>query len=161
MKQVMPKPFSPNSYLFFSSISTFKTKNLYWNLIHLNLNPSFYSDKNYILFHHFIISPHMVLIRKTQKTVSIRRSSMKQSRTKYHTSNFELSIWSIKLSTYFCIYHHHLVVPLVRISLTLSRHFSQSFIASGRSSGLHPVSSHSCWMYFGAGRPAFARRGDP
>ena len=56
------------------------------------------------------------------------------------------------------IYHHHYhVVPLVRISLTLSRHFSLSFIASGRSSGLHPVSSHSCCMYVRAGHPAFAR----
>ena len=53
------------------------------------------------------------------------------------------------------IYHH--VVPLARISLTLSRHFSLSFIASGRSSGLHPVSSHSCCMYVLAGRPAFSR----
>ena len=44
-----------------------------------------------------------------------------------------------------------------RISLTLSRHFSLSFIASGRSSGLHPVSSHSCCMYVLAGRPALAR----
>ena len=52
--------------------------------------------------------------------------------------------------------HHH-VVPPARISLTLSRHFSLSFIASGRSSELHPVSSHSCWMYVRAGRPAFAR----
>ena len=52
--------------------------------------------------------------------------------------------------------HHH-VVPLARISLTLSRHFSLSFIASGRSSGLPPVSSHSCCMYVWAGRPAFAR----
>ena len=43
------------------------------------------------------------------------------------------------------------------ISLTLSRHFSLSFIASSRSSGQHPVSSHSCWMYVRAGRPAFAR----
>ena len=43
------------------------------------------------------------------------------------------------------------------MSLTLSRHFSLSFIASGRSSGQHPVSSHSCWMYVRAGRPAFAR----
>ena len=47
--------------------------------------------------------------------------------------------------------------PLARISLTLSRHFSLSFIASGRSSGLHPVSSHSCCMYVQAGRPAFGR----
>ena len=34
--------------------------------------------------------------------------------------------------------------------------FSLSFIASGRSSGLHPVSSHSCCKYVRAGRPAFA-----
>ena len=54
-------------------------------------------------------------------------------------------------------HHHHDVVLLARISLTLSRHFSQSFIASSSSSGLHPVSSHSCWMYVRAGRPAFAR----
>ena len=55
------------------------------------------------------------------------------------------------------IHHHHHVEPLARISLTLSRHFSLSFIASGRSSGIHPVSSHSCCMYVRAGRPAFAR----
>ena len=54
-------------------------------------------------------------------------------------------------------HHHHHVVPLARISLTLSRHFSLSFIASDRSSGLHPVSSHSCCMYVRAGLPAFAR----
>ena len=54
-------------------------------------------------------------------------------------------------------HHHHHVVLLARISLTFSRHFSLSFIASGRSSGPHPVSSHSCCMYVRAGRPAFAR----
>ena len=42
------------------------------------------------------------------------------------------------------------------ISLTLSRHSSLSFIALGRSSGQHLISSHSCWMYVRAGRPAFA-----
>ena len=47
---------------------------------------------------------------------------------------------------YLTIHHHHHVVPPARISLTLSRHFSLSFITSGRSSGLHPVSSHSCCM---------------
>ena len=52
--------------------------------------------------------------------------------------------------------HHH-VVPAARISLTFSRHFSLSFITTGRSSGLHPVSSQSCCMYVLAGRPAFAR----
>ena len=53
-------------------------------------------------------------------------------------------------------HHHHHVVPLARISLILSRHFSLSFIDSGWSSGLHPGSSHSCCMYIRAGRPAFA-----
>ena len=53
--------------------------------------------------------------------------------------------------------HHHHVALVARISLTLSRHSSLSFIALGRSSGQHPVSSHSCWMYVRAGRPAFAR----
>ena len=53
-------------------------------------------------------------------------------------------------------HHHHVVLP-ARISLTLSRYFSLSCIAFGRSSRLHPVSSHSCCMYVRAGHPAFAR----
>ena len=52
--------------------------------------------------------------------------------------------------------HHHVVSP-ARISLILSRHFSLPFIATGRSSGLHPESLHSCCMYVGAGRHAVAR----
>ena len=58
----------------------------------------------------------------------------------------------------FCdtIHHHHHVGPPARISLTLYRHFSLPFIAFGMSSGLHPVSSHSCCMYVRAGRPVFA-----
>ena len=52
-------------------------------------------------------------------------------------------------------HHHHHVVRPTRIFLTLSLHVSLSFIAFGRSSGLHPVSSHSCCMYVRAGRPAF------
>ena len=73
-------------------------------------------------------------------------------------SNFK-SFLKKKKYIYIYIYHHHHlhVVPPALISLTLSRHFSQSFIASVRSSGPHPVSSHSCWMYVRAGRPAFAR----
>ena len=70
-------------------------------------------------------------------------------------------LWYVSLSflqRFWCFPdHYHHVVLVARISLTLSRHFSQSFIASGRSSGLHPVSSQSCWMYVRAGRPAFAR----
>ena len=42
------------------------------------------------------------------------------------------------------IHHHHHVALVARISLTLSRHSCLSFIALGRSSGQHPVSSHSC-----------------
>ena len=55
------------------------------------------------------------------------------------------------------LHHHHHVVPPARISLTLSRHFFLSFIASGWSSGLHPVCSQSCCVYVRAGRPAFVR----
>ena len=80
----------------------------------------------------------------------------------------ERALFSSSFVAFFCrflpsnslimLYHHyHHVVPLARISLTLSRHFSLSFIASGRSSGLHPISSHSCWIYVRAGRPAFAQ----
>ena len=51
--------------------------------------------------------------------------------------------------------HHHHVVRPARISLTFSLHVSLSFIASGRSSGLHPISSYSCCMYVRAGCPTF------
>ena len=76
--------------------------------------------------------------------------------------NFSASLFihvflSFSLSPCIYIYHHHHIVLVARISLTLSRHSSLSFIALGRSSGQHPVSSHSCWMYVRAGRPAFAR----
>ena len=68
------------------------------------------------------------------------------------------------LHVYMCInahtknhHHHHHVAPPTWISLTLSRHPSQSSIASGRSSRLHPVSVQSCCMYALDGHPAFAR----
>ena len=63
----------------------------------------------------------------------------------------------IYIYIYIYTYHRHHVVPQAWISLTLSCHFSLSFIASGRSSGLYPVSSHCSCMYVRAGRPAFAR----
>ena len=63
--------------------------------------------------------------------------------------------WVKRKSRYQIHHHHHHVVRLARISLTLSLHISLSFIASGRSSGLHPISSHSCCMYVRAGHPAF------
>ena len=52
---------------------------------------------------------------------------------------------------------HHLGMTFLAGPKSEIQHFSLSFIASGRSSGLHLVSSHSCRMYVWAGRPAFAR----
>ena len=63
----------------------------------------------------------------------------------------------IYVQTHICINHHHHIALVARISLTLTRHSPLSLIALGRSSGQHPVSSHSYWMYVRAGRPAFAR----
>ena len=74
----------------------------------------------------------------------------------YSKNECSMHGYLIKKVTCRGIYIYH-VVLVARISLTLSRHFSLSFIALGRSSGQHPVSSHSCWMYVRAGRPAFAR----
>ena len=68
----------------------------------------------------------------------------------------QIIIVYIYIYIYIYIYHHHIAL-VARISLTLSRHSSLSLIALGRSSGQHPVSSHSCWMYVRAGRPPFAR----
>ena len=70
-------------------------------------------------------------------------------------SSNNFSLYSFSMGFSILLNHHHVVLP-ARISLTLPRHFSLSFIASGRSSGIHPVSSHSCCMYGRAGRPAFA-----
>ena len=46
--------------------------------------------------------------------------------------------------------------PLTKtIQVRRTRHAGHCW--RSRSSGPHPVSSHSCWMYVRAGRPAFAR----
>ena len=62
--------------------------------------------------------------------------------------------WIYFIYIYIYIY---IIMLLARISLTLSRYFPLSFTTSGRTSGLHPVSSHSCCMYVRTGRPNFAR----
>ena len=68
---------------------------------------------------------------------------------------------SLKDSTMTCLGSFlllsNIIIFIMSCRLTLSHHFFLSFIASGRSSGLHPVSSHSCWMYVWAVHPAFAR----
>ena len=64
--------------------------------------------------------------------------------------------WVVTICVLYSLHHHH-VIPLARLSMALSRHSSRSFIDSGRSSELHPVSSLSCCMYVRAGRPAFVQ----
>ena len=56
--------------------------------------------------------------------------------TYYKPSNIVQLIWSHH-------HHHHHDVRLARISLILSLHISLSFIAFGRSSGLHNCSQHT------------------
>ena len=107
----------------------------------------------------------MPLNIETKPRFTINKEKKKQQTNKKKTKNN----WSIfhnipqlntKKTSFFqniSINHHHNVALVAQVSLTLSRHSSLSFIAPGRSSGQHPVSSHSCWMYVRAGRPAFAR----
>ena len=83
---------------------------------------------------------------------SLTRSNIRHvSRAKWSNPRKRVVLYTSPLC------HHHHIVPLAQISLNLSRHFSLSVIASGTSSGLHHVFSHSCCMYVWAGRPAFAR----
>ena len=72
----------------------------------------------------------------------------------------EILVWSVGVLPLWGDHHHHHhhhVMPLAWISQTLSHYFSLSFISSGRSSGQHTISSHSCCIYVLAGHPAFAR----
>ena len=77
--------------------------------------------------------------------------------TQIYESIFKVLTAFIEPNTFNIHHHHHHIALGARISLTLSRHSSLSFIALGRSSGQHPISSHSCWMYVRAGRPSFSR----
>ena len=74
--------------------------------------------------------------------------------------SFSLSL-PLSISVFFSlslkIYHHHVALP-AEIYLTLSRHPSLSFIAPGRSSRLHPVSTQSCCISVLTGRCTFACR---
>ena len=97
-------------------------------------------------------------------TWSHERTSMGPSRSFWNGTTVHCSQrWLLRRGLEFHVctinksHHNHYVMPLALISLTLSRHFSLSFIASGRSSALHPLFSHSCYMYVLAGCPAFAR----
>ena len=48
-----------------------------------------------------------------------------------------------------CLIYHHLIALVAR--------YPWPSLATPPSSGQHPESSHSCWMYVRAGRPAFSR----
>ena len=85
---------------------------------------------------------------RTESSPILRSTLTRSSRTSLgpiYELNKTVSSFTFKHITIY-IYHHHHVAPSARISLTVSRHFSLSLIASGRSSGLQPVSSHSCCM---------------
>ena len=91
--------------------------------------------------------------------VTKRVIAMKDYRTKSRSS--ELDPHRFSLLSYSKIPFWEILLlcsgsSFIIMSLILSRHFSLSFIASGRSSGLHPISSHSICMYVRAGHPAFA-----
>ena len=88
-------------------------------------------------------------IKQVEKKNKIQKEYLRRTRKLFET---KLSSRNLIKG----INHYPHVVPPARISLTLSRHFSLSFIAFGRSSGLHPKSSHSCCMYVRTGRVAFA-----
>ena len=111
--------------------------------------------------HHQIVLCHKQdtllqgILAHCREAVGVFYSLTRLGKCQFDTENY-LTRWQLQIhweveddyevfgEDYFqYLHHHHHVVPLARISLTLSRHFSLSFIASGRSSGLHPVSSHS------------------
>ena len=87
------------------------------------------------------------------KKIQKKKIHLKKKKEKFPL----LSEWPLYIYFINHHHHHHHIALVARISLTLSRHSSLSFIALGRSSGQHPISSHSCWMYVRAGHPAFAR----
>ena len=105
------------------------------------------------IWYHITVCKLFVLDRNTWYHITVCKLFVLDKNIWYHITVCKLFV--LDRNTWYHIHHHH-VVPQARISLTLSRHFLL-FIASGRSSGPHHVSSHSCWMYVFAGRPAFAR----
>ena len=123
------------------------------SLVYFNNGPSYLTRKTTRMF--------MTLIRY-QLQRSLSRSFLVHLTNLFLTFSFVTVCLMVPLPifpstrNFIHLYHHH-AVPLAQISLTLSRHFSLLFITSGRSSGLHPVSSHSCCMYVRGGRPGFAR----
>ena len=92
---------------------------------------------------HFILrwllcEAHFLMVFISKMVISVKQRVKK----KFY---WIVSIFPL-LCKHFSGHHYHLVMPPARISLTLSRHSFWSFILSGRSAELSPVSSQSCCM---------------
>ena len=135
-----------------------------WRILWLNMLISPPSDKDHHHHHHraasagYSLSLSFSLFLSLSLSLSLairlyqdRRYSLAWRKLAY------ISKYNNKFYTSFIIIIIIIIALVARISLTHSRHSSLSFIALGRSSGQHHVSSNSCWMYARAGRPAFAR----
>ena len=104
-------------------------------------------------FHTFIYGYVTICLHTSSSSSSSYRASVKFNNFLEFSSGY-IYTYTIYIYIYKFIvqiymhkhvqYHHHHIALVARISLTLSRHSSLSFIALGRSSGQHPVSSHSC-----------------
>ena len=108
----------------------------------------------YIYFHIYI---YIYIYMEVNKEINLTvwRKVEKTNNLKFDEF---IKFWIIVFFTFSSYIYHHdhdHDMRLAWISLTLSLHVSLSFIAFGRSSGLHPISSHSCCMNVRAGRPAF------
>ena len=128
-----------------------------WSIPYVSVAFFLSLKQNFIAYHSSKVSSRPDCIFEIQQ---LWQSGFSRVYSNYCCScSFEREIIKIGQSSHklYSNHHHHHVLLVARISLTLSRHFSLSFIASGRSSGQPPVSSHSCWMYVHGGRPAFAR----
>ena len=121
-----------------------------------NVNKLVYSPEFQNLSHsHSLASPSIPIIPHSWQSGPVcNTQGTKQN--KYTPTKTDFLYFLFTDIQWYHHHHHHHVVPPARISLTLSHHFSLSFIAPGKSSELHPVSSHSWCMYVRAGRPAFA-----
>ena len=105
-------------------------------LKHSNTNAM--SSGNHKLLNYFVSGEHLNSIWHTcrEKRIIYIRCILRFTEVYcifYSRTHIETDVQKHILYIY---HYHHRVVPLARISLTLSRHFSLSFIASGRSSGL-------------------------
>ena len=81
-----------------------------------------------------------------ESSVLVARETMLKKYTSFGCIPWDYLVQPINFSATPYMWIIIIVMPSARISLTLSRHPSLSFIASGRSSGLHPISTQSCCM---------------